>query len=218
MLPDTADLMLSTDGQRGPIMPVSAPPQHDIMVTDDELRDMLKAQEEESEELSTLVAPRTQLFRERVWREWQRYPYSLLQAHLQCTVAHTNKHPSFAERLGFHPESMWIEFRLGQKPAKHRCIVFLKLWAKNGRALRPCLGPDEWEWVRTINCAVTVEDVWAALVNTAEAKVMRPKRESDPMNGAFWTLQYNSRSRGSRDTPSHEVAKVGGAIHAHHGI
>lgn len=48
--------------------------------------------------------------------------------------------------------------------------------------MRPCLGPSEWEQVRTVNSAAILEDVWAALVSMADRHVMDPKRKEDPAN------------------------------------
>ena len=74
--------------------------------------------------------------------------------------------------------------------------------------MRPCLGPSEWQRVRTINRATTVEALWATLVSIADQKVMLSKRLENPEHAYFWTLNINSQSKGNRNKFACEIAKV----------
>lgn len=97
---------------------------------------------------------------------------------------------------------------MGINTAKAFCKTFLTEYVRHSEAYRPILGPEEWEKVRTINCAVTVEDVWAALVRVADEKVMQPKREADPEKRAYWTLNFSSQNRNSRNVAVWEISQV----------
>lgn len=71
---------------------------------------------------------------------------------------------------------------------------------------RPCLGPKEFEEVRTIEYASVVEDVWCALVSEADDRVMRPMRISDRSKASFWSVKYSSNKKGCG--PTYDIAKV----------
>lgn len=74
---------------------------------------------------------------------------------------------------------------------------------------RPCLGAEEWQEVRTVNCAVTLEDVWAALVRNADEYVLKRKRGEDRERAHLWSLHYSSRDKGFRSSPAYEIGQVG---------
>lgn len=79
---------------------------------------------------------------------------------------------------------------------------------------RPCLGAEEWQEVRTVNCAVTLEDVWAALIRNADEYVLKRKRTEDREWAHLWSLRYSSRDKGSRSSPAYEIGQVG--LSSHH--
>jgi hypothetical protein len=79
---------------------------------------------------------------------------------------------------------------------------------KTSTVIRPCLGPEEWREVRTVNCAVTLEDVWAALVRNAHTIVLKPKRLENRSEAALWNPRYSSRDNASRNRPAYEVGQA----------
>ena len=81
---------------------------------------------------------------------------------------------------------------------------------------RPCLGAEEWQEVRTVNCDVTLEDVWAALVRIADDYVLKRKRTEDRERAHLWSLRYSSRDKGSRSSPAYEIGQVG--LSSHHAL
>jgi hypothetical protein len=84
--------------------------------------------------------------------------------------------------------------------------------------MRPCLGPQEWKRERTINRATTVLDIWAALVNVADDKVMNLKRRENPDHAHFWVLQINSQSKGMRSKPAYEISQWIGQLSVQIGL
>lgn len=73
---------------------------------------------------------------------------------------------------------------------------------------RVTLGPEEVVTRRTINSAATLEDIWEALVNVADQKVMAPKRVADRKNASFWSLTYSSQVKSSTEKPAYQIARV----------
>lgn len=124
--------------------------------------------------------------RERVWQRWLAY----------------------AEKLSFDAHQTLLDLRVGEGKAVACCHAFLKHYAQFSTVWRPCLGPEEWREVRTVNTAVTLEDVWAALVQGAEQNVFLPKRAGmKASDAAFWHLTLSS-GRQNNNNPADAVAKV----------
>lgn len=82
------------------------------------------------------------------------------------------------------------------------------MYVKSSITLRPCLGPKEYEEVRTINSGTSVEDTWTHLVNEADRRVLKAKRREDQANASFWRLLISSRNVGSGKGAAYEIARV----------
>ncbi|GJN67144.1 hypothetical protein PLICBS_001168 [Purpureocillium lilacinum] len=118
-----------------------------------------------------------------------------------------DKTKRFAERINAHPEDTWLALCIGSDDAKARCRAFLESYVRTSMVKRPCLGAEEWQEVRTVNCAVTLEDVWAALVRNADEYVLKRKRTEDRERAHLWSLRYSSRDKGSRSSPAYEIGQ-----------
>ena len=55
--------------------------------------------------------------------------------------------------------------------------------------------------MQTVNCTVTVEDVWAGLVRNADMKVLKPKQRKDQSQAHIWVLRFSSRDNTTRVEP-----------------
>lgn len=115
---------------------------------------------------------------------------------------------SYAEGMKFDPETTWIELVLGSDEAIARCKSFMKAYVQASVKQRVVLGPEEVVMVPTIGAGTTLEDLWAALVKVADMKVMAPKRRENPRDAGFWTLTYNSQSKGSTEKTPYKIARV----------
>lgn len=97
---------------------------------------------------------------------------------------------------------------MDQDSAKNTCFAFLHSYVVNSNVRRPCLGPEEWRLVQTVTCVVTVEDVWQALVQNANRKILRPKTKKGGQDSRSWELKFISRYGGGGVGPAYDVARV----------
>ncbi|KAL7928806.1 hypothetical protein V8C35DRAFT_332508 [Trichoderma chlorosporum] len=121
----------------------------------------------------------------RLWNEWLEY--------MKC--------------LDIAPDQVWIDHCLGKDKSKDVCRTFLYRHVLKSEVWRPCLGPKLWHKVRKINAAITLEDVWAGLVKSADLQVLKQKRQENPKEATFWELRFSSRENTTRRGPAYEVAQ-----------
>ncbi|KAH7123438.1 hypothetical protein B0J13DRAFT_612184 [Dactylonectria estremocensis] len=145
-------------------------------------RDLARYQESPTEDR---VSQKTKNRRARMWEGWQDY----------------------AKGMKFDPEATWIELVLGSEEAIARCKSFMKAYVEASVKEQVVLGPEEVVTVPTIGAGTTLEDLWAALVKVADMKVMAPKRRENPRDAGFWTLTYNSQSKGSTEKTPYKIAR-----------
>lgn len=111
-------------------------------------------------------------------------------------------------------EKIWVDLCHGEtnKVAESYCQSFLRAYVEFSRVWRPSLGPNEWEVVKTVNHAVTIEDVWSALVRNADTKVLQVKRTEKFEETGQWPteleLRYSSRDKNKRGNPAYRIAQV----------
>jgi hypothetical protein len=115
---------------------------------------------------------------------------------------------SYATNNKFDPLNIWVDFLEGSDLARAHCKIFLRLYLQKSIRQRVTLGAEEVITKRTINSAATLEDIWEALVNVADQKVMAPKRVIDRKNASFWSLTYSSQVKSSLDKPAYQIARV----------
>ncbi len=114
----------------------------------------------------------------------------------------------FIDAIGQDSTDIWLRLCLGNEESRKFCGAFLEWYVRTSKVLRPCLGKKEWEEVCTIRCAVTVEDVWAAVVKRADEVVLKAHRLSLPPNeAAVFSLNFSSR-RTTRNGPAYAISKV----------
>ncbi|KAL7905985.1 hypothetical protein GGI35DRAFT_126509 [Trichoderma velutinum] len=135
------------------------------------------------------LAKKTKKYLDRIWDNWLEY----------------------AKAVEADPDEIWVELCRGSHAAMACCRAFLKSYAEFSRVWRPCLGPEEWELVRTVNHAVTIEDVWSALVRNADTKVLQPKRDEEREKTgeypATLELRYSSRDKSKHKSPAYTIAQ-----------
>ncbi|EHK48889.1 hypothetical protein TRIATDRAFT_304766 [Trichoderma atroviride IMI 206040] len=129
---------------------------------------------------------KTNYYREMVWSKWL----------------------IFCEKLAIDSETVFEDLSMDQDSAKNICFAFLHSYVVNSKVRRPCLGPEEWHMVQTVTCAVTVEDVWQALVQNANRKILRPKTKKGGQDSRSWELKFISRYGGGGVGPAYDVARA----------
>ncbi|EJP61116.1 uncharacterized protein BBA_09921 [Beauveria bassiana ARSEF 2860] len=147
--------------------------------------DILRQHEDNPIDPVEFEAAKTKQFRNSVWGRWH----------------------EFAKIMSFDPSQVWIDLCYRRDTAKSYCRTFLEVYVSTSTVRRPCLGPEEWHDVRTVNAAATVQDVWAALVKRADQQVLLPLRQGcNPMQAGIYDLGFSSRNNSSRSGPAYEVA------------
>ncbi|KAL7786277.1 hypothetical protein V8C37DRAFT_419575 [Trichoderma ceciliae] len=131
------------------------------------------------------TAKKTDYYRDMVWSKWL----------------------IFSKKLEIDPEAPWIDLSLDKDSAKNICFSFLHSYVVNSRVWRPCLGPEEWHKVQTVTCAVTVEDIWSALVQNANRKILRPKTKEGSEDSRRWELNFSTRHGRHSEGPAYDVAR-----------
>lgn len=90
------------------------------------------------------------------------------------------------------PEQIWLDLCQPdprQERAIQLCQRFLKIYAENRKRRQVCLGPQEYEVVRTVTSADTVNTAWHALVSAFDSTLLAQKSREDRMNPCQWTLK-----------------------------
>ncbi|PKK52457.1 hypothetical protein CI102_4191 [Trichoderma harzianum] len=130
------------------------------------------------------LAAKTKQRRDRIWRNWQR----------------------FAEEMDLDPNGLWIDLCVGED-VQSIFQTFLRMYVEGSITKRPCLGPEEYKEVRTIQSACTVEDTWTLLVNEAQSRVLDKKRIQDPENAGSWRLLASSRDSGHGNGKAYDISR-----------
>ncbi|KAL6794822.1 hypothetical protein GGI42DRAFT_128351 [Trichoderma sp. SZMC 28013] len=131
------------------------------------------------------VDPDTQHRRDRIWKNWQR----------------------FTEDMDLDPNSVWIDLCIGVDGVQSIFQTFLRMYVEGSVTKRPCLGPEEYELISTIKHASTVVDTWVSLVNEADSRVLKEKRNEDRDRASFWHLSLSSRDVKTGRGPAYEIAR-----------
>ena len=70
----------------------------------------------------------------------------------------------FTDVMGVDPDEVWFGLCEDNDRAKSLCQTFLQSYVEDSVELRPCLGPQEYQWQRTVESAGAVLGVWRSLV------------------------------------------------------
>lgn len=100
----------------------------------------------------------------------------------------------------------WLDFCLGKESAKQKCRGFIVSYINQSYVERPCLGPEEWATVRTLNSAICVRDVWSALLRRVDENILSKKRETSGENR--WRVLFSSKTSDYFDSPGAAIVKV----------
>lgn len=114
----------------------------------------------------------------------------------------------FAKCADIDPERIWQELCLNVPNVQDYFCTFLKEYLKASVVLKPCLGPDEYAFERTITSAATLQDAWCLLVNYANDHILLKKRIEDRDQASFWTLKYSSKKNPESCGPAYEIGRV----------
>ncbi|KAJ3480548.1 hypothetical protein NLG97_g8046 [Lecanicillium saksenae] len=100
----------------------------------------------------------------------------------------------------------WTDFCLGKDSAAANCLAFIANYIDQSWVSRPCLGPEEWKTVRTVNSAITVQTMWIALLRRVDEKILRKKRH---MTGeSRWQALVSSQSADYAGSPVARMSKA----------
>lgn len=109
--------------------------------------------------------------------------------------------------LQVDPDSIWLDLCLASETAKDYCRVFLRAYVENSERRYPVLGPQEYEYRRTVNTASSVTQFWRGLIAQADSTVLLEKRRQDPKNKALWRLKFIDHTKQRAQGPIFEISK-----------
>lgn len=112
----------------------------------------------------------------------------------------------WVEDVGFDNAQHWLDFCLGKESAKQKCRGFIISYINQSYVERPCLGPEEWTRVRTLNSAICIRDVWVALLRRVDENILSKKREASGENR--WRVLFSSKTSDYFDSPGAMMVKV----------
>ncbi|KAH8655592.1 hypothetical protein BX600DRAFT_515367 [Xylariales sp. PMI_506] len=117
------------------------------------------------------VAPKTEYERQRVWNAFVVF---------------------FEEVLQRNARQVWIDL-LDDQPVHEFFQAFFRHYVETAVVLRPCLGPEEYEEVRTLTSVTSVLGIWKSLLSSVDDEVFREKRRSDPARKHIWTALVSTK-------------------------
>ncbi|KAH6653544.1 hypothetical protein BKA67DRAFT_323734 [Truncatella angustata] len=138
-------------------------------------------------DVSPFVAPSTAKARNKIWGEWLQH----------CEDASTE---SVSAWTMFLRNSQSSE---GQAPFR----AFLRTYVESSVKKTLVLGPEEFVYVRTVDMAFTVQEVWRRLVAAAENHVMSALRQQYPSEASTWRLRWMSKEEGKKEGPAFRIVQ-----------
>ncbi|KAI1385771.1 uncharacterized protein F4822DRAFT_432624 [Hypoxylon trugodes] len=93
----------------------------------------------------------------------------------------------FQDVQGIDPESIWISLCEGDDISDY-VREFFSMFIESSVCERPCVGPEEYRKVWTINSTLSIDEYWKLLLAKAERTVLHRKRMEDPEHMEKWTL------------------------------
>ncbi|KAF5969555.1 domain-containing protein [Fusarium coicis] len=148
-------------------------PRENIYLEDDKQRLQREAEEEVPLDTLQLISEERQKELEELWRQWEKYT---------------------AQQAEITSNQPWIDICTGlDDRARRHFQTFLREYVRKSVTLRPCLTPEEYEPVQTIQYASTLEYIWSDLVRIADIKVIQPKRQLEPSNYQYHGISYSSK-------------------------
>ncbi|RNJ54447.1 hypothetical protein D7B24_000463 [Verticillium nonalfalfae] len=110
-----------------------------------------------------------------------------------CKIVLSKVGPSAAS----DPETIVLDLCANRPSAEDKFRAFLRHHVKTSMQLRPSLGPEEYEWVREVESAITVTELWKALVRDFDSGFLQIKRREEPEKTSSYSLKFTDTSQGS---------------------
>ncbi|KAI1861508.1 hypothetical protein JX265_009475 [Neoarthrinium moseri] len=125
--------------------------------------------------------------RDRIWGEWMQH----------CCDTDSNS------------QTTWVTFaRRPQAPdAQGPFRAFLRAYVESSYQKRLALTSDEYEYVRTVDSAFSVQEAWRRLVASAEYHVMKDLRQKNPAEADTFRIRWISKDEGAREGPAYQIVK-----------
>jgi hypothetical protein len=114
----------------------------------------------------------------------------------------------FKDVVNIDPDQIWIDLCDGTEMAIARCQSFLTACIENSFRKFVVLGPEEYEYRRTLNSATSVTQIWRNLIALADCEILAPLRRKDRANQARWRLKFVDHSKQRGTGPVFEISKV----------
>ncbi|RNJ54029.1 hypothetical protein D7B24_001004 [Verticillium nonalfalfae] len=95
------------------------------------------------------------------------------------------------------PEAIAVDLCHNRASAEDKFRAFLRHYVKTSVQLRPSLGPEEYEWVRDVDSAITVTEFWKALVREFDCGFLQTKRRQEPEKASLYSLKFCDTSQGA---------------------
>ena len=96
----------------------------------------------------------------------------------------------FTNVMQIDPNQIWLDLCLGTKAAINHCRLYLDDYVVNSVQKFVVLGPEEYEYRRTVNLASIVIQCWRELIAQADSIVLWEKRHEEPENFLQWRLKF----------------------------
>ncbi|KAF2731199.1 hypothetical protein EJ04DRAFT_16250 [Polyplosphaeria fusca] len=111
------------------------------------------------------------------------------------------------DQIWTDPDSIWLDLCRGTEHAKNYCRLLLRSYVEESVEKFVVLGPEEYEWRRTVNSASSVTQYWRELIAEADATVLRDQRRKDPENYDKWRLKFLSHTHQRGQGPVFEISQ-----------
>ncbi|KAM0270904.1 hypothetical protein ACHAQH_009250 [Verticillium albo-atrum] len=95
------------------------------------------------------------------------------------------------------PDAIILDLCYNRTSAEDKFRAFLRYYVKTSVQLRPSLGPEEYEWVRDVDSAITVTELWKALVREFDCGFLQTMRRQEPEKVSLYSLKFCDTSQGA---------------------
>jgi hypothetical protein len=106
------------------------------------------------------------------------------------------------------PNQIWLDLCLGTEAAINYCRLYLNNYVEHSVQKFVTLGPEEYEYRRTVNSASTVIQCWRELIAQADSTVLREKRREEPHKFQQWRLKFIDHTNQRGQGPVFEICQV----------
>ncbi|OAG09319.1 uncharacterized protein CC84DRAFT_1171913 [Paraphaeosphaeria sporulosa] len=113
----------------------------------------------------------------------------------------------FTNVMQMDPNQIWLGLCLGTEEAINYCRLYLHNYVEDSVQKFMVLGPEEYEYRRTVNTASIVIQCWRELIAQADSTVLLDKRREDLGNYQLWRLKFIDHTNQRGQGPVFEICQ-----------